>query len=409
MMTKVKFVILLILLALLFSPLVIMFFTSFIPEGDPFHLVVKRKINDFQAPIFLLRMKTRTLGGLKWNLVKEGNNSCLEVRLEPSKVQGVGFTTGSKNVNTIKGLSLRIKTDGKVRVAIALKDANGEMAQTGFRDVDTGGDWKTISLEMKKDELEGIDLERITRVFVVFESERSAEVLLDDLYFVNRFPTLYNFYYVLTHDEFGRYMINSAIVSGIVVLGNMIFSSMVGYAFARRSFFMKEILFAIILGMMMIPPQTTIIPVFILMKKLGWIDTYWALTVPALVTPFGVFLMRQYIEQIPVELDQAARVDGASDFQIFWRIILPLSKAPLAVLGINTFIGAWNDLFYPLILTTSKEMRTVQLGLALYQKLNTAWPSLMAASTIAGLPVIIVYLIFQKRIIAGILQGALKG
>ncbi len=229
------------------------------------------------------------------------------------------------------------------------------------------------------------------------------------MYFVNKFPTLYNFIKVIKYDMFGRYLLNSAIISFVVVLGNILFSSMVGYAFARKKFFMKETLFALILGMMMIPPQTTIIPVFILMKKFGWIDTYWALTVPALVTPFGIFLMRQYIEQIPVSLDEAARVDGANDFQIFWKIIMPLSKAPLAVLGINVFIGAWNDLFYPLILTTSKEMRTVQLGLAMYQKLNTDWPSILAASTIAGLPVIIVYLIFQKRIIAGVLQGAVKG
>lgn len=159
----------------------------------------------------------------------------------------------------------------------------------------------------------------------------------------------------------------------------------------------------------MIPPQVTIIPTFILMKKLGFIDTYWALILPNLVTPFGIFLMRQYIEQLPVELDQAAFVDGATDFQIFRYIILPLSKPALSVLGINTFVLTWNDVFYPLILTTSREMRTVQIGLALYQKLNVfTWPSLMAASAIAGLPIILMFLIFEKRIISGILEGAIK-
>jgi multiple sugar transport system permease protein len=119
--------------------------------------------------------------------------------------------------------------------------------------------------------------------------------------------------------------------------------------------------------------------------------------------------MRQYFEQLPTELDQAARMDGAGDFRIFCNILLPLSKPALSVLGINTFVLTWNDVFYPLILTTSREMRTVQIGLALYQKLNVfTWPTLMAASTIAGLPIIIVFLIFEKRIISGILEGAIK-
>ncbi len=303
---------------------------------------------------------------------------------------------------------MRIKTDRHLKLRIGFKGATeGRKQFLPAVDVDTDGTWKTMTFNIDLSKLNGIDKERVSRIYLSFSG--NGKVCLDDLNFLNKFPTLYNFIKVLKYDMFGRYLLNSAIISLSVVIGNMIFSSMVGYTFARKKFFLKEALFAVILGMMMIPPQTTIIPVFILMKKIDWIDTYWALIVPALVTPFGIFLMRQYIEQIPKSLDEAAKVDGANDWQIFWRIIMPLSKAPLAVLGINVFIGAWNDLFYPLILTTSKEMRTVQLGLAMYQKLNTDWPSLMAASTIAGLPVMIVYLIFQKRIIAGVLQGAVKG
>jgi multiple sugar transport system permease protein len=120
--------------------------------------------------------------------------------------------------------------------------------------------------------------------------------------------------------------------------------------------------------------------------------------------------MRQYFEQLPRELDQAAYVDGANDFQIFTKVIMPLSGPALAVLGINSFIASWNDLYMPLVLTTSKEMRTVQVGLAMFQKINgVKWPLIMAASAIVGIPVIIAFLFFQKKIIAGITDGALKG
>ncbi len=417
---KVKFVLLLALLVVLFLPLMLMFFTSVIPEGDPFHITIKRKIHDFQLGTsstsdsrkvlmylnFFLRKKLNTKGAARWKVEMENGNAYLVVSV--SGKGGVGIATGNKNTNVVRSVQLKVKTESPMKMSVGFRDATkGKEAFLKAIEIDTGSKWQTLDIKVDPKELSSIDRERVSRIYFVFEG--SGRVYLDDIYFVNRFPTLYNFVKVLKYDMFGRYLLNSAIISLVVVTGNMIFSSMVGYAFARKRFFMKETLFAIILGMMMIPPQTTIIPVFILMKKIGWIDTYWALTVPALVTPFGIFLMRQYIEQIPSSLDEAARVDGANDWQIFWRIIMPLSKAPLAVLGINVFIGVWNDLFYPLILTTSKEMRTVQLGLAMYQKLNTDWPSLMAASTIAGLPVIIVYLIFQRRIIAGVLQGAVKG
>jgi multiple sugar transport system permease protein len=237
-----------------------------------------------------------------------------------------------------------------------------------------------------------------------------GQYYLDDVKVKYKFPTLLNFINVLKEDMFSRYILNSLIVSTIVVIGNIIFSTMVAYAFARRKFFGKNVLFSIVLATMMIPPQVTIIPIFIIMKNIGWIDTYFALTVPMLVTPFSIFLLKQYIEQLPIELEQAAYVDGANTFQILFKIIFPLSKPAIAVMAINTFIATWNDLFYPLVMTNSREMRTVQVGLALYQKLNQIdWPRLMAASSIIGLPVIIIFLAFQKHIISGITKGALKG
>ncbi|MCD6450232.1 MAG: carbohydrate ABC transporter permease [Thermotogaceae bacterium] len=422
MWPKVKFIILLILLLILFSPLFIMFYTAFIPQGDPFHLIKMAKITDFEVPsakfaMFYLKRLMSTVDGAKWKVVedKDASNMYLEVTI-PESGSGLSFTTGNKNMYVVASLAMRMKNTESVKVKVIIKDVFGTEGELPEVEIGSSNSWKEVSIPFDFKKITAVsgklpDLERSSRIYLLFypENSKTAKIYIDDLYYKNKFPTLYNFKRVLKYDMFGRYLLNSAIIATSVVLGNIILSSMVGYAFARKKFMMKEFLFAIILGMMMIPPQTTIIPVFILMKKLHWIDTYWALIIPALVTPFGVFLMRQYIEQIPVSLDEAARVDGASDFQIFWRIIMPLSKAPLAVLGINVFIGSWNDLFYPLILTTSKEMRTVQLGLAMYQKLNTDWPSLMAASSIAGLPVIIIYLIFQRKIIEGVLKGAVKG
>jgi len=159
----------------------------------------------------------------------------------------------------------------------------------------------------------------------------------------------------------------------------------------------------------MIPLQVKIIPIFKLMQFLGWIDTLYALIAPGVVTSFGIFFMRQYIEQIPFELDQSAYVDGANDFKIFTKIIMPLSTPALAVLAINTFVASWNDLYMPLILTSSNNMRTVQVGLATFNRMHqVAWPELMAASSVAGIPIIIIFLIFQKKIISGMVEGAVK-
>ncbi|WP_206076410.1 carbohydrate ABC transporter permease [Marinitoga lauensis] len=255
-----------------------------------------------------------------------------------------------------------------------------------------------------------VDLKHITKIVFSFTPTKETSVFLDDFKIEYKYPTLLNFINVWKENNFAIYIFNSLIVAIIVVIGNIIFSTMVAYGFARREFFGKNVLFMIVLATMMIPPQTTIIPIFIIMKNLGWIDTYYALTIPFLVTPFGIFLLKQYIEQLPIELEQAAYVDGANTFQILFKIIFPLSKPAIAVMAINTFITSWNMLFYPLVMTTSKEMRTVQVGLALFQKFNQVdWPTLMAASSIIGIPVIIAFLIFQKHIISGITQGAVKG
>ena len=241
-------------------------------------------------------------------------------------------------------------------------------------------------------------------LFFEFDQPGSGKVYLDDIHLTFKRFTLTNYVDVLVSGFFGRYFLNSVLITVIVVLGNLLFASMVGYAFARKTFPGKEFLFILVLGSIMIPPQVFLVPIFILMKNIHWLNTYWALTVPSLVIPFNVFFMRQYISALPISLEDAARIDGAGDLQIFFRIVLPLSKPALAVVGINTFIGSWNTFLYPFLLTNTPQMRTLPVGLALYKNLQGVdWVHLLAGSSLTALPVILIFLLFQRHIIAGIL------
>jgi multiple sugar transport system permease protein len=160
--------------------------------------------------------------------------------------------------------------------------------------------------------------------------------------------------------------------------------------------------------MLMVPRQITMVPLYLLISRLHMIDTYFALTLPFLVDAFNVFLISQYITSLPTELEDAARVDGASDMGIFFRIVLPLSRPALAVVGINTFLVSWNSFLYPLILTNTEGMRTLPVGLALYSQgeHSVDWGHLTAGSTVCALPIIIVFLLFQRHIIEGITAGS---
>jgi multiple sugar transport system permease protein len=221
--------------------------------------------------------------------------------------------------------------------------------------------------------------------------------------------TMENYSDVLISGYFGRYFFNSLLIAIIITIGNLFFCTIVGYAFARKTFAFKNFLFLLILASIMIPPQILIVPIFIMMKNIRWLNTYWALIVPSLVQPFGIFLMKQYISRLPISLEDQARVDGATERQILFKIIFPLSKPALAIIGINTFMGAWNTFLFPFILTNTPHMRTLPVGLALFKNLQGAdWVHLMAGSSITAMPVILVFLGFQKYIIAGLTTGLVK-
>src|SRR5438034_2426346 len=203
---------------------------------------------------------------------------------------------------------------------------------------------------------------------------------------------------------------NSAIVAVSVTVVQLITCAMAAYAFARIQFPGREIIFFVFLATMMIPFQLTIIPIFLTMKQLGLLDTLLSLILPpALFSAFGVFLMRQFILGLPVELEEAAIVDGANRWTIFWQMILPLLRAPLAALGIFTFIGQWNDFFRPLIMLNSPSNFTVPLMLNQFRgQYATQWTLVMAGSVIAVLPLLIVYILAQRHIIRGIAMTGLK-
>lgn len=219
-----------------------------------------------------------------------------------------------------------------------------------------------------------------------------------------------NYAEAMTLQPFGRFFFNSMVVSAVSVIGQLLFCSMAAYAFARLRFPGRDRLFALYLGTMMIPAIVTIIPAFLIITTFGWINTYWALFTPTLSSVWGIFLLRQFFLTIPRELEDAARVDGASDLVIFFRVILPLSRPALATLAIFTFMGSWKDFLWPLIVTNRIDMRTVEVGISNFNSLYaTDWPHQMAAAVVVMLPVIIVFLLAQKHFVRGITLTGLKG
>ncbi len=242
-------------------------------------------------------------------------------------------------------------------------------------------------------------------VVVSFAGEGTAGEGLRGL--VERGLTFRNYREVWEAGPFPRYVLNSAIVATVVVGGNVLLGAMAGYGLARWRGRGKTLLLISVVGVLMLPRQVTMIPIYIMMSWFGLIDTYGALTLPFLVDPFSVFLVTQYVMALPRELENAARVDGAGELTVFFRVIMPLSRPVLAVVAINTFVINWNSFLYPLILTSSQSMRTLPVGLALYSQgeHSVDWGHLMAGSTMAALPVVLVFVAFQRQIIRGIISG----
>lgn len=221
-----------------------------------------------------------------------------------------------------------------------------------------------------------------------------------------------------------RYLFNSTLVSLIVALAHIALASTAGFAFARLDFPGRDLLFVIVVATLMVPSQATLVPLFILVKEwpllggndlwgkggFGMLDSYWALTVPLFATAYGVFLLRQFFFTLPADLEDAARIDGTSEFGIYWRIALPLSGPALATLAIFSFQNMFNDFVWPLVTTRSDVMKTIQVGLAQFRREGTTdWTLLMAGTMIATLPILIVFIWGQRYFTQGIALTGIKG
>ena len=224
-------------------------------------------------------------------------------------------------------------------------------------------------------------------------------------------PTLDNYRVLFSKLNFPLYFLNSTVVAVFVVSANLMFCSMLGYALAKLHFPGKAKIFLVVLGTLMVPGTVTLVPLFVLMSAAGLVNTYAALILPFAAGPFGVFLMRQFMLGLPDEILEAARIDGANEFRIFWQIVMPLCRAPLATLGILTFLASWNNFIWPLIVTSSQDKYTLPVAVATFAvgQHSTDYGVLMAGSVILVLPVLIVFLALQRYFTQGIAMTGLKG
>jgi multiple sugar transport system permease protein len=228
--------------------------------------------------------------------------------------------------------------------------------------------------------------------------------------FLPKEPILDNYREIFNSSLFLRWLLNSVIIAVITTVSVLFFDSLVGFTLAKYQFPGKKIIFGLIISTLMIPTEMLVIPWYILSSKFGWQDSYWGIMFPGMMSAFGVFLMRQFMESVPDDLLDAARIDGMSEFGIFMRISLPLVKPALATLAIFNFIGDWNAFLWPLIITGTPKMYTLPVGLAYFSSENLMrWEMIMTGSMISTLPLIIVFLIFQKHIVKGIALTGLKG
>jgi len=224
-------------------------------------------------------------------------------------------------------------------------------------------------------------------------------------------PTLDSYRTILNDPKLplGRFYLNSLVVAGSQVIMVLFTSSLAGFVFAKYQFFGKSMLFGFILATMMIPSQVTMIPGYLMLAKLGLIDSLWGLIVPSAVSAFGIFLMKQFVEGLPSELMDAARIDGASEWGIYWRIVLAQVGPALATLGILTFMGSWNSYLWPLIVITTHEQRTLPIVLTWYDSVHGGRTDLtMAAGVLVVLPILFVYTFLQRWIVQGIALTGFK-
>lgn len=248
-------------------------------------------------------------------------------------------------------------------------------------------------------------------IYMISTSFKSlSEVFQTPIQWIPSELRLENYTTPLREHPIRQYFQNSLLVAVSVTLLNLLTCSLAGYSFAKFRYPGRNLLFGVVLATMMIPLASMIIPLFMVVKSLGWVDTYWGLILPAGTSAFGIFLMRQHMMTIPDELIDAARLDGSSEIRTFFAIILPMSRTALASLAIFIFMWNWDSFFWPLLVVTDEQYRTLPLGIALFESsYGTNYPQLMAVAFLAMLPVLLVFLILQRHFIEALALSGVKG
>ncbi|MBV1904053.1 MAG: carbohydrate ABC transporter permease [Marinosulfonomonas sp.] len=223
-------------------------------------------------------------------------------------------------------------------------------------------------------------------------------------------PTLENYTFVLEDGRFYGWMINSTVIAIITTISNVMFDSLVGYTLCKFRFPGRYIIFIAILSTLMIPTEMLVIPWYLMSQQFGWLDTYWGIMFPGLMTAFGTFLMKQFFETVPDDFIEAARIDGMNELQIWWTVAMPLVRPALAALAIFVFLGNWTAFIWPLIVTNSWDMYTLPVGLSTFgDEADVAWELIMTGAAISTIPTLMVFMIFQRFIIQGVAMAGLKG
>ena len=236
----------------------------------------------------------------------------------------------------------------------------------------------------------------------------NAEVY--ELSLLPRAPTLANYQRLAGASGFPRWFLNSLAIAVVTTASVLFFDSLVGYTLAKFRFRGRRVVFLAILSTLMIPTEMLVLPWYVMSKNLGWLDTYWGIMFPGMMTGFGTFLMKQFFESVPDELLEAGRVDGLGEFQIWWRIAMPLVGPALSALAIFTFLGNWTAFLWPLISTTKRELYTLPVGFASFSgEFQREWEMVMAGACVATLPVLLVFILLQKYIVRGVMLAGIKG
>ena len=231
-----------------------------------------------------------------------------------------------------------------------------------------------------------------------------------DLKFIPVSPSLDNYKSILADGRFARWFLNSLGVATAVTLSNVLFDSLVGYTLAKFRFRGRRLVFIGVLSTLMIPTEMLVIPWYLMASRLGWTDSYWGIMFPGMMTAFGAFLMKQFFETVPDDFLEAARIDGMGELTIWWRIAMPLVTPALSALAIFTFLGNWTAFFWPLIVTTSRDLYTLPVGLSSFAvESQVQWEMIMTGASLATIPTLLVFLFLQRYIVRGIVMAGLKG